>query len=147
MEHSRLRKPALSQSEGALPGDRAFLASVAKCTPPMPKNPLAEHPQTIEVSWYRVVVEVALHHRFEPLTGLWHGIVHARAELLPDLSQLGPHALANRRASYRESPYPVLPADMREAQKLECVGLAFTSTFPVLFSKPAELDPARFIWV
>jgi len=36
---------------------------------------------------------------------------------------------------------------VREAQKVERLGLAFSSTFPVLFSKPAELDPARFIWM
>jgi len=86
----------------------------------MPKHPLPEHPQTIEVSWYRIVVEVALHNRFEPLTGLGHGIVHARAELLLDLSQLGPHALANRRAPHRELPYPVLPADVRVSRPVDC---------------------------
>jgi len=36
---------------------------------------------------------------------------------------------------------------MRKAQKIARLGLAFTSTFPVLLSKSAELDPARFIWV
>jgi hypothetical protein len=101
----------------------------------------------MEVSWYRIVVEVALHHRFEPLASLGHGVVHTLAELLLNLPQLGPHALADRRAPHRESPYPVLPADVREAQEIECVGLAFSSTFPILFSKPAELDPARFIWM
>jgi hypothetical protein len=65
MEHSRLRKPSFSQSEGTRPGDRAFLASAAECMPPMPEQPIPEHPQAMEVSWYRIVVEVALHHRFE----------------------------------------------------------------------------------
>jgi hypothetical protein len=42
---------------------------------------------------------------------------------------------------------PVLPADMLEAQEIERLGFPFSSTFPVLFGKPAELDPARLFWV
>jgi hypothetical protein len=36
---------------------------------------------------------------------------------------------------------------VREAQKVERLGLAFSSTFPVLFGESTELDPARFIWI
>ena len=60
--------------------------------------------QTREVSRYRVVVEVALYDRLEPLSGLGHGIVHALAELLLNLSQLGSHALSDRGAPHHESP-------------------------------------------
>src|ERR1700732_2373798 len=115
--------------------------------PPVHQHPLPQHPQAIEVSWYRVVVEVALHDRLEPFAGSRHRVVEASAERLLDLLQLGPHALANRRAPYRELPYPVLPANMRETQERERLGLTFPSTFPVGFSKPAELDPARLIRV
>ena len=90
---------------------------------------------------------MALHDRFEPLAGLAHGIVHSLTELLLNLPQLRPHAFADRLAPHRELPYPVLPADVREAEKIERVGLPFSSTFPVLFSKSPELDPARLIWV
>jgi len=41
MEDTRFREPSSSQSEGTLPGDRAFLAAAAKCMPPMPKYPFA----------------------------------------------------------------------------------------------------------
>src|ERR1700730_4764383 len=115
MERSRLRNPALSQLEDARPRDPAFLAPSAKSPPPERKHPIPKHPQTREVSWYRVVVEVALHDRLEPSTGLGHGIVHALAELLLNLSQLSSHARAGRGAPYHESPSSVLPADMREA--------------------------------
>jgi hypothetical protein len=53
--------------------------------------------------------------RLEPFAGLGHGIVHALTELLPNLSQLPSHALADGRAPYHESPQAILPADMREA--------------------------------
>jgi hypothetical protein len=95
-ERSRLRNPSLSQLEDARPRDPAFLAPSAKSTPPERKHPIPKHAQTLQVSWYRVVVEVALHDRLEPSTGLGHGIVHALAELLLNLSQLSSHALANR---------------------------------------------------
>jgi hypothetical protein len=41
MEDTRFREPSSSQSEGTLPGDRAFLAAAAKCMPPVPKYPFA----------------------------------------------------------------------------------------------------------
>jgi len=82
MERTRLRKPWLSQSESACPGDSAFLAPATNGSPPVRDHPIPEHSQTLEVSWYRVVTEVALHDRLEPSSGLGHGIVHPLAELL-----------------------------------------------------------------
>jgi hypothetical protein len=71
--------------------------------------------------------------------------VHALTELLLNLSQLGSHALADRRAPHHESPQSVLPADVLEAQKVERFRSAFSSSFPVLFGKPTELNPARLV--
>jgi len=104
MERSRLRKPSLSQLEDARPRDPALLTPTANGTPPERKHPIPKHTQTREVSGYRVVVEVALYDRLEPLSGLGHGIVHALTELLLNLSQLGSHALADRGAPHHESP-------------------------------------------
>jgi hypothetical protein len=73
MERSRLGKPSLSQYKEARPVDPVFLAPSANGTPPESKHPIAEHAQTREVSWYRVVVEVALDDRLEPLSGLGTG--------------------------------------------------------------------------
>jgi hypothetical protein len=36
---------------------------------------------------------------------------------------------------------------VRESQKVERLGLTFSSSFPAIFGKPPELDPARFIWM
>ena len=81
----------------------------------MPEHSIPEFAEAVEVPRYRVVVEVALHHRLEPLAGLGHRIVHTRTELLLNLPQLGPHAFADRLAPHRKSPQPILPADVREA--------------------------------
>src|SRR5260370_12553277 len=109
MERTRLRKPALSQYKEARPIDPVFVAPATNGTPPESKHPIAEHAQTLEVSRYRVVVEVALDDRLEPLSGLGHGIVHALTELLLNLSQLGSPALADRRAPHTEAPQHLLP--------------------------------------
>ena len=104
MEHARLRKPSVSQGKGTLPGDRAFLAAAAKCVPPLPNRSFPEYAETVEVPRYRIVVEVALHDRFEPLSGLAHGIMHSLTELLLNLPQLRPHAFADRLAPHCEPP-------------------------------------------
>ena len=66
MENARFGKPACSQSEGTGPRERA-LASAANCMSPMPKDPLPEDAEAVEVSRYRIVVKVARlsldHHR------------------------------------------------------------------------------------
>ena len=67
--------------------------------------------------------------------------MHAPAELLLEFSKLSSHTLADRRASHRESPPPVLPTDMLKAQEIERLGFPFSSTFPVLFGEPTKLDP------
>jgi hypothetical protein len=73
--------------------------------------------------------------------------MHTPAELLLNFSQFRPHALANRRAFYRKPTIPVLSADMRKAQEIECLRLTFSSSSPVLFGEPPEFDPARLVWV
>jgi hypothetical protein len=44
-------------------------------------------------------------------------------------------------------PRLFLPLMWVNPQEIERLGFPFASTFPVLFGKPAELDPARLIWV
>jgi hypothetical protein len=73
--------------------------------------------------------------------------MHAPAELLLDIQQLGPHPLADRFTLHGVAPIPVLPADMRESQKIERLGLPFSSLVPVDLGKPPEFNPARFVWV
>ena len=62
-------------------------------------------------------------------------------ELLLDLLQLLSLALAVRDARLGISPVPILPSDMRVAKEVEGLRLAFSSSFPVLFGIPPELDP------
>ena len=111
MERAGFRKPPGLQLEHLRPW-HVLLASTAQSVPPEPQQSMPESSQAADVSWDRVVVEVALHDRLEPFASLSHRIVHALTKLLFDLSQLTPHALADRQAPHRE-PGSVLPADVR----------------------------------
>ena len=121
------------------------LAPATQSAPPQSQQSFSEHRESVEVSWYRVVVEVTLHDRFEPCPGLRNGIVHTLAELLLNLLQLCSHALTDRHAPHGERPFPILSADVRKAQKVKRLRFSFTPLFPVSFGKPPELDPARLV--
>ena len=95
-----------------------LLAPATQSAPPQCQQSLSEHRKTVEVSWYRIVVEVTLHDRSEPLSRLSYRIMHASMKLLLKLPQFAPHALADRFASHGEAPQFILPANMREAQDM-----------------------------
>ena len=103
--------------------------------------------QTVEIPSDRVVVAVALHDRPQPRPGERNLVVRTIEELLLDVQQLRPHPLADRFALDHEMAVPFLPADVREAEKVERLRLAFSSLGPVVFGKPPELNPARFVRV
>ena len=147
MENTRLGNPASSQLSHPRPRQAMLLAPMDQRGPPEPDHPIAECGQTVGVSRYRVVVEVALYDRLEPLSRLLDRIVHAFAKLRLDFPHLRPHAIPDGLPPNGKLPVPVFPADMREPQKVERLRLAFPSSFPVLFGKPPELNPARFVWV
>ena len=115
--------------------------------PPEHKQPMPEQGEANGVAWYRVVVEVALHDRFQPLTGLRQGIVHSLTKLRFDALELGSHALADRLAPNCKPSQAVLPTDVGKTQEIERLRFPFSPTFPVLFGEPAELDPARLVRV
>ena len=81
-----------------------LLAPATQSAPPQCQQSLSEHRETVEVSWYRIVVEVTLHDRLEPLPRLSYGIMHAPMEFLLKLPQFGSRALADRFASHGEAP-------------------------------------------
>ena len=115
--------------------------------PPEQDHPITEHGQIVDISRYRVVVEVALHDRAEPFARLWDRIMHAlRSCCLISCNLARIRLLIVLRFSAK-LPLPVFPADMRESQKIERFGLSFSSLFPVVLGKPPELNPARLVWV
>jgi hypothetical protein len=68
--------PPAYQSVHALPIDAAALAAAAQRLPPVPSDPNAECLKPFPVAGNRVIVEVALHDRPQPLPRLRNRIVH-----------------------------------------------------------------------
>src|SRR5438876_178719 len=84
--------------------------------------------------------------RVQPLAHLWDGVVHAPLELGLYLAQLRLQPLADRLPQHRESSVaPLLPADMREAEEVERLGLPLSAPFPVFGCERAELQKPRFL--
>jgi len=131
MKNARQRDPAASEQIDTVPVRAGALAAAAQNRPPEPQHPDPKRPQAVEVSRYRVVVEVALHDRPEPLARLRHRVVQAPSKLLLDFPQLGSQTLADRPAFDGKVPVPVFPADVRDSQKVERLGLPFSSSSPV----------------
>ena len=104
MEHARLRNPPCRQSLNSGPVGPVLLAATAESPPPEPSHPLAKYSEAVGISWYRVIVEVTLHDRLEPLPGFGHRLVHALTELLLNVPQLRHHAFADRLAPHRKPP-------------------------------------------
>src|SRR5215470_2671305 len=147
MKSARRGEPTGSEQIEAVPVGAGALAAAAQNRPPEPQHPDPKGPQAVEVPRYRMVVEVALHDRPEPLARLRHRVMQASAKLLLDFPQLGSQALADRSAFDGEVPVPVFPADVRESQKVERLGLPFSSSSPVRLGVSPELDPARLVWM
>jgi hypothetical protein len=87
MEHVRLGKPSVCQKVHSGPREPMPLTATKESPPTESSHPFPKDPEAIEVSRYRVVVEVASHDRLEPLARLCHRVVHTPAKLLLDLLQ------------------------------------------------------------
>src|SRR5207253_6665005 len=72
-------KPSISQRLHPHPRQAMSLAPMDQDGPPEPDNPIAKHGEVIDVSRYRVVVEVAFHDRPEPLASRRDRLMHASA--------------------------------------------------------------------
>jgi hypothetical protein len=77
VENARFGKPPFGQSLHAHPVQAMSLAATYQSFPPQLGDPKTEDMQTVCISRYRVVVEVALHDRLEPLSGFHNWIVRA----------------------------------------------------------------------
>jgi hypothetical protein len=140
--------PAVNQHLEAPPVQAGFLTAEAQLPPPQPDDPPPEGAQGPHVPRHGVVVEVTLHDRPEPLAGLGNRLMAPLAELLMHRFQLRDHALARRLAADREGARLSVPlANMREAQKVERVRLAFAPLLPVCDGVWPKLDQACLLRV
>jgi hypothetical protein len=140
--------PAVDQHLESPPVQAGLLTAQAELPPPEAKDPPPESPQGARVPRHRMVVEVALYDRPQPLARLCNGLVPTLAQLLLQRCQLRPHALARRLASDDTGAGLPMPCtDVCEAQKVERLRLAFSSWLPVRDGVWPKLDQARVVWM
>jgi hypothetical protein len=128
--------------EHLLPGDVAFVTAPAQAAPPHAGHLVVESLQGVEVQGHRVVVEVPTEDRGQPFTHLGDGVVPAPPEEHLDLPELGSKPLAHGQPYERETPFPRLPADVREAEEVERLGLTPSLPLSVGRRVATELDQA-----
>src|SRR5664279_2631220 len=87
----------------------------------------------------------SLHSRHPKPTPATHGF--GSEQLRFDLSELGPHPLRDREPPQPEASGPSLPANMREPQEIERLGLTPTPCRPVPGGVRPELDQPGFVRV
>src|ERR1700730_2540977 len=108
--------------------------------PPEPLDPVSKRQQPPAVARYGVVVEVSLHDRPKPLSGLRYGGVHPNPELLFECFQLRPHSLARRLATHREIALPGSPTTVGQPQKVERPRFPSPFPLPIVFRFSPERD-------
>src|SRR5437660_5236307 len=140
--------PSAHQSLHALPHHGVPLASATQRLPPIPSYPISECLKSLPVAGNRVIVEVALHDRPQPLPRLRNRIVHPLPQLLPDFLQFRAHPFAYRLPFDGKAPRrPGPPTHMGESHKIERLRLPFPSPFPVALRESPDLDHSGLLRV
>src|SRR5215472_18656206 len=92
-------------------------------------------------------MSVAANDRVQIRCLLRNGEVHASPELLLHFLELGSKPRLHRLPDHREPSPPRLPADVREAEKVEGLRLPLASLLPRLSSEAPKLDEPGFLGV
>src|SRR6266478_9965056 len=146
MEHALNRNPALGKWSEPVPGHAAFLTATPKGEPPVARDLFAELSHAAPVTRNRVVVEVALDDRSEPLASLLNRIVLAGEEELLNLPQLCSHPLARRLPQDHEVPLLTrLSAQVRKSKKVERLRFPLSTLLPIPCCMSPELNQARLV--
>src|SRR5215469_550958 len=148
MMYARSGQPAVNNPQHPVPQHTAVLAASRQGAPPEPDRLEPKQVERPPVHGDPVVSIVPLDYRTQPPTHFRDGVVHAPLELGFHLTQFGLQALAYRLPQHREPPVaPLLPADMREAEEVEGLGLPLPAALSILGRIRPELQQPGFVGV
>src|SRR5882724_6018162 len=146
MTDGRQRQPASDEAPHTVPEDASVLATPRQRTMPEPSHLESKKSQRRVVHGYSIISEVSTHHRLQPLALFGDGFMHAPLKLGFHRVQLRLQPFAYRLPQHRiHSIAPLLHADMREAEKVECLGLPFSTPLPVVDRKRTKFQQPRFL--
>src|SRR5262249_39836837 len=115
VEVSRLREPVCSEAMRPFPREPVFLAAAPKRAIPHPYHVAMERSDRRAVRGNRVISEVASDDLPQPTSLFGYRLMHALAQLLLDLGELRPHAVAPGLTLYDELTSMRLAADEDKA--------------------------------
>src|SRR6266850_319655 len=146
MTDRRQWQPAGDEAPHAIPKDAAVLTAPRQRAMPEPSHLESKKSQRRVVHGYSVISDVSTHHCLQPLALFGDGFVHPTLKLGFHLVQLRLQPLAYRLPQHRvHSVAPLLHADVREAEKVECLGLPFSTPLPVVDRERTKLQQPRFL--
>src|SRR5271167_1746827 len=146
MTDASRRQPAIDQTPHPVPDYAAVLTAPRDRAMPEPAHLEPKQVQRWAVGRHPIVTDVAAHDRPQPLAHLRDGVVHASLEFGFHRAQLGLQPLANRLPQDRKlSIAPLLPADVREAEKVEGFRFPLSALLPILGRERSELQKTRFL--
>ena len=141
-------QPALNQPGHAVPPHTAVLAASRQRAMPEPTDLAPQQQERVAVHGYTVIADVPSDHRAQPFTLRWDGSVQAPLELSFHVAELGLQPFAHRLPKQRKHPVTsLLPADVREAEEVEGLGLPLTVPRSVVSRERAELQEAGLFGV
>ncbi len=146
MTDGRQRQPASDEAPHTVPEDASVLATPRQRTMPEPSHLESKKSQRRVVQGHSVIPEVSTHHRLQPLALFRDGFIHTTLKFGFHRVQLRLQPFADRLPQHRvHSVAPLLHADMREAEKVECLGLPFSASLPVVDRKRTKFQQPRFL--
>ena len=92
-----------------------------------------------------VITEVSAQDRCQPLADFAHAVVHALPQFLFEQTEFRTHPLGHRPPKNHEASGSGLIAYMREAQKVESLGLAVATPLSPFGRIAPELDHPRLV--
>ncbi len=146
MTDGRQRPPAMDETPHAVPPDAPILATTRQRAIPQASHLEPKENQRPSIHGYSIVADVSTHHCLQPLAQLRDGFMHAPLKLGFHLVQLRLQSFTDRLPQRRvHSVAPLLHADMREEEKVECLGLPFSTPLPVVDRKRTKFQQPRFL--
>jgi len=145
MTDSRRWQPAVDEAPHAIPRDATVLTAPRQRAMPEPAHLGPKQPQRRGIHGHSVIPDMSTHHRLQPLTQFWDGLVHAPLKVGFHLLQLRLQPFADRLPQHRESSItPLLYADVRKAEEVERLWLPFSTHLPIHGPRTARIPEGAF---
>src|ERR1700678_869903 len=145
MQDAGTRYPSFEGWANTFPTRSAALAAAPQHGAPQIAEPVAETAQRRRVTRDSMITVIASHHTFQPLSYDVAPLMHTPAQHCFDLAQCRLHPLGLGCTPDDEIAFGVRRTVVREPQKREGRGFAFTTPLPVHLGEATEFNQSRLL--